>query len=294
MGMSRGTQFRTGAIVFALVLSAAACGGGAGPEEAATAFVHIHGLGVDPSDPDGLWVATHRGLIQGTKDGNWTYASRDRNDHMGFTLDPGTGTLFRSGHPEEGGTLGVEASTDGENWRRLADVASPPVDFHAMTVSFADPKAMYGWDSGGRGLFRSPDGGNRWEQISPRGLPDQIFALAAPGAAGVVLAGTPAGLFRSDDAAASWRKIVEGQAFAIGSDPKDPRHLLAFEEQGMQVSRDGGSSWSTASSGIPAGEFIGAITISAHDGEIAYASGATSIFKTTDGGKSWRLIRSGD
>ncbi len=292
--MNRAGWFRTAAIVLALGLMAGACGGEAGPGEKAAAFVHIHGLAVDPSDPDVLWVATHRGLIRGTRDGNWTYASRDRNDHMGFTLEPSTGTLFRSGHPEKGGSLGVEASADGESWRKLSDVLSPPVDFHAMTVSFADAKTMYGWDSGGRGLFRSADGGNSWQRASPEGLPPQIFALAAPGEADMVLAGTPAGIFRSDNAAGSWSKIAEGQAYAISSGPKDPQHLLVFLEEGMRVSRDAGSTWATASDGIPTGEFIGAIAISPHQGEVAYAAGATTVFKTTDGGKSWRLIRSGD
>lgn len=290
-------RLQTAAIFLTAGLVAAACDrgpSGGNQAEKATTFVHIHGLAVDPSDPDRLLVATHRGLIQGTKDANWTYTSTDRTDHMGFTLDPRTGTLLRSGHPEAGGNLGVETSTEGRNWRELSDVLSPPVDFHAMALSFADPKTMYGWDSGGRGLFRSTDGGGTWEVLSPQGLPAQIFALAAPGQAGAVLAGAREGLFRSDDAGATWRRIAEGPVSAIAADPKDPKHLLAFVGQGVQISRDGGASWDKASAGLPAGDFVGALTVSSHDGEVAYAAGATSIFKTTDGGKSWSLIRSGE
>src|SRR6266568_3485091 len=67
----------------------------------ATQFVHVHGLAVDRTGT--LWVATHRGLIKQGANG-WIYASKDRNDYMGFTIDPATGILYRSGHPESGGT----------------------------------------------------------------------------------------------------------------------------------------------------------------------------------------------
>ncbi|MGH2770962.1 MAG: WD40/YVTN/BNR-like repeat-containing protein [Actinomycetota bacterium] len=280
-----------------LALLATACadrgGQASGPGRSATTFVHIHGVAVDPSDPSILWVATHRGLIRGSGDDTWSYASGDRNDYMGFTLDPTSGTVFRSGHPEAGGNLGVESSTDGRRWRRVATVLDPPVDFHAMTLSFADPKTMYGWDSGGRGLFRSTDGGSTWEGLSPEGLDPRVFSLAAPAQPSVVFTGTPSGLFRSDDAGATWRKVAGRGLATVAADPKDPNHVLAFlKGEGMRVSRDGGHTWSLASKGIPSGELIGALAISPQDPNQAYAAGPTTIYKTVDGGSSWTVIRS--
>ncbi|MGH2830844.1 MAG: F510_1955 family glycosylhydrolase, partial [Actinomycetota bacterium] len=96
---------------------------------------HIHGLGVDSAGT--LHVATHFGLIKAAGDGGWVYASADTNDHMGFSLHPGGGVMYRSGHSSSRPSLGVETSTDGARWTHLSDVADPTVDFHAMAVSLA-------------------------------------------------------------------------------------------------------------------------------------------------------------
>src|SRR5438093_10497516 len=152
--------------IAALVLSACSSGGGGGSSSAgkrATQFVHVDGLAVDRSGV--LWVATHRGLIRQSGSA-WVYASTDRNDYMGFSADPTSGAMYRSGHPESGGTLGVESSSDGRTWRHLADVLNPPADFHAMALSYSDPHVMYGWDSGGRGFFVSKEAGTKGERLS--------------------------------------------------------------------------------------------------------------------------------
>jgi BNR/Asp-box repeat protein len=292
----RSTRAGSAALLALVALGATACGnrggGASGSNEEATEFVHIHGLAVDPSLPDVVWVATHRGLIRGVADRQWRYAGTDRSDHMGFTLDPRAGTMFRSGHPQGGGSLGVESSSDGRSWDHLDDVASPPVDFHAMTISFADDKTLYGWDSGGRGLFRSADRGTHWERLPSEGLDAPILALSAPGSAAMVLAGTASGLYRSDDGGVRWHKLADGGVSAIAGDPNDPSHLLAATEAGLRLSRDGGATW-TPTNGVPPGEFIGAMTVSGRDGGVSYAAGATTIYKSTDGGATWKMVRSG-
>jgi len=280
----------------ALVLTACSNGGrGAGNTagDVATEFVHVHGLAVDKSGV--LWVATHRGLIR-QNGSSWVYASKDRNDYMGFTVDPTTGTLYRSGHPESGGTLGAESSTDGSTWRHLADVLSPPADFHAMTLNYATPGVLFGWDSGGRGFFSSRNGGTTWGRLSSSGLTDPgIIALAAPKQAGVVFAGTATGLFRSSDDGSTWALMqsLKEPVIALACDPADPKHLLAFTQTGMVVSRDGGSSWQAASQGISNGSYIGAIAISPVDPSIAYAAAATTLYETKDGGQHWTVLRAG-
>jgi photosystem II stability/assembly factor-like uncharacterized protein len=279
-----------------LLLGACSNGGTGGSSSAgktATQFVHVHGLAVDRSGV--LWVATHRGLIR-QSGSDWVYASTDRNDYMGFSADPTSGTMYRSGHPESGGTLGVESSSDGRTWRHLADVLNPPADFHAMALSYASPQIMYGWDSGGRGFFVSSDAGTKWDQLPGKGPADpRIVALGAAKQSGVVLAGTPTGLYRSADTGSTWTAVTGmiQSVSAIGCDPADSKHLLVATEGGLRLSRDGGSSWQPASQGIPAGEYIGAVAISPIDPAVAYAAGATTIYKTTDGGQSWTVTRSG-
>lgn len=282
-----------------LVLSACGQGGGAAPGggagASATTFQHVHGLGVDRSGT--LYVATHGGLIRRTADGGWVYASEDRNDHMGFSLDPDTGTMFRSGHSPQRPTLGVETSTDGgATWIRVSDVAEPPVDFHAMAVSFADGKTLWGWDSGGRGTFRSRDAGRTWKRLDPQGIAGQIFTFAGPPEPGVVFAGTESGLYRSTDGGSAWQPVPDqggGWVIAAAADPDDATRLLAFTEGGMKATADGGATWTAAGRGLPPGAQITSIAISPADPMVAYAAAVTTVFETTDGAGTWTVLREG-
>jgi hypothetical protein len=258
----------------------------------ASVFHHIHGLAVDKSGA--LYVATHAGLIRGTGDRDWVYVSADRNDHMGFSLDPKSGTMFRSGHPVTGGSLGVESSPDGDMWRKLSNVLEKAVDFHAMTVSYAGAETLYGWDSQTRAAFRSNDGGQTWKRLSMTGADGFVYSFAATTDA--VFAGTPSGLFRSSDGTGIWKRITslgDGYVVSIAADPSDPNHLLAFTERGMKFTTDGGVTWAPSLGGIPPKVAATSLAISPVDGKIAYASDAVTIFKTVDGGKSWTVIRRG-
>lgn len=286
------TIVRSVAGLAALLLMAAACtgGDGGGAGAAATGFQHIHGLAVAADATP--YVATHGGLVRRSGDG-WEYASTDRNDHMGFIMDPTGGTMWRSGHSASRPSLGVETSTDGgATWTRLSDVLDPPVDFHAMAVSYADPSVLYGWDSGGRGLFRSEDAGTTWTKLEPTGLPDpRVFALAAPAEQDVVYAGTPAGLFTSHDRGETWTAVSGydgGAVTAIGCDPGDPAHLLVAGDAGIVRTTDGGGTW--AMTQPPTSDFVGALAISPAEEEVAYASATTTVFESRNGGTTWNEL----
>lgn len=98
---------------------------------------HVHGVGFDPSKPGSILLATHCGFYRANPDGNAETASTDANDYMGFSPDPGdAGRLLASGHPGQGGNMGVILSTDGcVTWQKITDGVDGPVDFHAMSVT---------------------------------------------------------------------------------------------------------------------------------------------------------------
>ncbi len=291
---SKGSQFFAGMAGIALTL--AACSSSQIDEPAKSAagqpatISHIHGLGVDSKGV--LHVATHFGLIR-QAGGGWVYASTDRNDHMGFSLEPNVGVMYRSGHSAARPSLGVQSSTDGASWTHLSDVADPPVDFHTMAVSFADANSLWGWDSGGRGTFRSTDGGKTWSALGMQGIERQIYVLSGAASANVVYAGTATGAYRSTDGGTMWEKVQglgKGWAIAIGADPKDGKHFLVFAQGGMKNSNDGGATWADAGAGLPANAEITSLTISPVDPKVAFAADSTSVFQTTDGGKTWTAM----
>lgn len=249
---------------------------------------HIHGISFDPSQPGSFFLATHGGLFRAGADGMATQVSSDSNDYMGFTPKPGQpSTLLASGHPPTGGGLGVIASQDnGSTWRQIAEGVDGPVDFHAMTISVADPTTMYGLygsiqvsrDSGETwakaasspdqvidlaasandpnwlyagtmtGLMQSKDGLKSWEQLGPAKIPVTLVETTPDGTLYAFFVGT--GLFKLS--AGAWSIVSEKPGDAVfmhlAVDPADATHLLAVtQESAVLESRDGGATWTALS-----------------------------------------------
>ncbi|NJN47332.1 MAG: exo-alpha-sialidase [Candidatus Competibacteraceae bacterium] len=183
---------------------------------------HIHGIAVKPDDPLQLYVATHHGLYTASMDGMVAAVSDAKHDFMSFAVHPTeTKLLYGSGHPAGGGNLGFIGSTDsGKTWRQISPGVKGPVDFHAMTVSTAGPKVIYGIHGG---LQVSRDGGLTWELVGP--LPKKTIDLAASGTAVETLyTGTAEGLLVSRDGGKSWQSAYPS---------KNPAPLVEAEQNGV-------------------------------------------------------------
>jgi photosystem II stability/assembly factor-like uncharacterized protein len=123
----------------------------------------------------------------------------ERRDYMAFTSDPvKEGVVYASGHPSTGGNTGFIKSTDGGlTWQKIADVLNPPINFHAITISSSQPNVLYGFDSGGRGLFKSVDEGNTWTNMTQPPAAYVISLAVDPKNSDIVFAGTDKGIFES-------------------------------------------------------------------------------------------------
>jgi len=164
---------------------------------------HIHGLVPGPLFPGPILLATHKGLFRALPDGTVTRVSQDTSDFMSLAAAPNARkTLFASGHPVAGGTLGVLKSTDGGvSWMQIATGAAKDADFHILSPSPKNPDVIYG---ASKGLHVSRDGGVTWALIGP--LPEKVFSLTASSQkVDRLFAGTMTGLRRSDDGGKTWQ-----------------------------------------------------------------------------------------
>ena len=146
---------------------------------------HTHGLSVNPTNPNVIYLATHHGLIQRTETGKWFWMQpkQQRADYMGFTADPTNSQRFyASGHPQTGGNLvvdpvnadrvfavtpaGLYQSIDrGETWGLIPNTQKTSVVGLALQTE-ADKTVMYGFRASKsiQGIDRSLDGGQTWQK----------------------------------------------------------------------------------------------------------------------------------
>jgi len=256
-----------------------------------SAITHGHGLAVDVTDPNIIYIATHHGLLVLKNEKDLYQVGNSKDDYMGFSPHPtDPKTFFSSGHPATGGNIGFQKSEDGGfSWEKISDGLNGPVDFHAMTVSPINPKLIYGWFQGA--LQRTSDEGKTW-QIAGQTDFSVVNLTADPKDENIIYAASPQGLMVSKNKGESWNTLIEGFVSTVAIDPNDSQKLLSFSEKhGMAGSSDGGLNWEKFSERFNE-ETPLFISFSKQNPEIVYTlTEKNSIFKSINSGIAWSKIR---
>ncbi|MBV9648365.1 MAG: hypothetical protein JO043_12925 [Candidatus Eremiobacteraeota bacterium] len=214
--------------------------------------------------------------------------------------------------------------------RSLSPTAGRPGEWRAewtTPIAFGPDSALY---SSRQIVFRSRDGGQRWQRISgdltrahpgapanldapaaadftgaePRGV---VYAIApSPLRANVVWAGTDDGLvYLTRDSGRSWHNVtppgvttwahvdtIEASRFdANVAYVAVDRHRLDDERPYIYATRDGGRTWRSAIAGIPDGSFVWVVREDAARRGLLYAGTETGVFASFDDGASWQSLR---
>jgi photosystem II stability/assembly factor-like uncharacterized protein len=257
-------------------------------------ITHGHGLAVDVFDSNKVYIATHHGLLVLINDKDLYRVGKSKDDYMGFSPHPADSNIFfSSGHPEKGGNIGFQQSSDGAvTWKKVADGVGGPVDFHAMAVSPANPNIVYGWYGGN--LQKSTNQGKTWQIVGATDF--VVVRLAAdPKDDQKLYASSPQGLFVSINQGKTWQPISEfaGSFVAtIAIDPANNQTLLSFsEKRKLAKSSDGGNRWESIAENFAGGTVL-YIAFNPQNPAIVYAlTEKNLLFKSLDRGNKWNKIR---
>ena len=155
--------------------------------------------------------------------------------------------------------------------------------------------------TGTDGLYRSTDGGLSWSAVpdfAHRSLATVVFSPGWP-AQPYLLVGTSQSVYRSIDGGTTWARmqgvrLLNASPLALTS---DDAQWFAGTGNGVYVSPDRGQTWSPLGSLSATINELAASPAYAFDHTVfataSYAgSGGVGIYRTTDGGETWKQVRS--
>jgi photosystem II stability/assembly factor-like uncharacterized protein len=301
--------------------------GGASWHAAGLEGMDVRGLILNPKNPENVYAESN-GRIFASTDGGGTW----RALNAGWV--PGTWPTALALNPRNPATLylgtitavdgkgdvgaGVFKSVDGGHSWRSMNAGLTDARVSALALDPRDPGTAYaGID--GRGVFKRADG--MWRAANTGLTSEGVHAIAVdPRHPANVYAGTDAGVFKSDDRGASWRRldtpirsheaisalVIDPQAphtvYAITSDDSTQYRngVATFYKSRVLKSTDGGLTW-------PIGTYVQRLRAPAKGGEVLaqkvvgpsplvidpWASGTLyagglGVSKSVDGGRTWR------
>lgn len=196
-----------------------------------------------PHDPDKLYTASNHLHVTTNEGQSWEVISPDltRND--------------KSKQKSSGGPI-TQDNTSVEYYNTIFAAAESPVT----------PGLL--WTGSDDGLIHiSRDGGENWQNVSPKGMPDWMMINSIEPSkfnpAVVYVAGTryklgdfAPYLYKTEDYGKSWKKITNGipaEHFTrvLREDPEKEGLLYAGTETGMYISFDDGENWKSFQQNLP-------------------------------------------
>lgn len=188
-------------------------------------------------------------------------------------------------------STGLISSDLGTSWAGRG--ASSP-----MAQSPSEPNRWYYGSAAGRVWVSNDDGSTRTiAGATPYFDPVRILAPSHTNA-NLVYALTNSGVYRSEDAGATWKWASYGLQHAeylsdLVVDPTD-HNTLYVSSQDVQKSVDGGQSWSYAD---PRAEFgrahVNSLAITSDGSTIFAATNGSAVYRSLDAGQSWEWVTSG-
>lgn len=264
----------------------------------------VRSLSADPANPARILLGTSAGQIYQSADSGKTWHRYVRIgkgndfviDHIVFDpKQPGVIYVAAWTLEKEGGAV-FKSSDDGHTWEALKAMEGKSI--RALAMAASDPNTLVAGALDG--VFRTRDGGQNWERISPEGSGEikNIESVAVdPTNPEVIYAGTWHLPWKTSDGGKTWHNIKNGviddsDVFSIIIDPKHPQVVYASACSGIYKSESAGEQFHKIQ-GIPfSARRTRVLKQDPNHDEVVYAGTTEGLWKTGDAGKTWRRITS--
>jgi photosystem II stability/assembly factor-like uncharacterized protein len=196
----------------------------------------------------------------------------------------------------------VYETDDAQHWTRLSKIgADDSLVIDNMVFDKSNPKRVLAgaWrlDKPDGGIYISEDQGHHWNPVSDmKGQSVRALAQAASDPK-IFIAGTLAGIYRSEDSGATWKLISPTgstelhEVESIAIDPVNPQVIYAGTWHLPWKTMDGGKTWQNIKQGLIVDSDVFSIIIDPKAPSTVYTSACSGIYKSIDAGASFKKIQ---
>lgn len=186
------------------------------------------------------------------------------------------------------------------NWQGVGPVGG---DVRSIVVDPKDKDKFYFGTLDGQ-IYTSDNGGKSWKILSnfnrPQLIVDNILIDSRDSRTLYVAAHRhkePGGFYKSTDGGVTWREagdLKDEAVYAITQSSKNPDMFVVGTYHGVFVSFDSANSWKKLpNENVPGLINVESVAIDPRDTNVIFAGTWFLPYKTTDGGKTWRIIKQG-
>jgi photosystem II stability/assembly factor-like uncharacterized protein len=250
------------------------------PLQASTIYIGTSGNGILKSTDGGkTWKAKNSGLPEG-----YFGRGNPKTRIIGeLIIDPANpAMLFTINNGEE-----YQSSNGGDRWSAMEP-------FGTMVFDPSMPTTVYKTiHNSVKGLFKSTDGRKTWNSL-PVEISDINKLLPGPAAYGLIIIGSPLGIFSSSNGGATWKPINKGfppvPVTTVAILPNSPNTIFASTGSKILKSVDGGTSWNAVPDQPINARNITGLLVNPDSPETMYAFG-DGLYKSENGGNAWTEIK---
>lgn len=257
-------------------------------------------LVIDPTDPQVLYVG---GAIPGPPGGttmmykslnggeSWTASSASLPGFQTLAVSPSNPQVLYAGGTGSGGLY--RSNNGGATWSALNGL--PDSHISIITIDPTNAEALY--VVAGLVTYKSTDGGATWAFTNGQAY----YALVIdPNDHATLYSGTTSGILKSSDGGATWQSVSVLQDAAdarfteavtsIAVSPSNSQILYITTYNAILKTENSGGWWTEVGGSLA---FKSLLVVDANSPDILYAGSNLGVYKSIDGGRSWRAKRKG-